>query len=125
MSTSTLETIDQEITGLFKEVTQVMWKRLSPVLGLVTTQHLFRQAATKNKKEYAWLSAIEFTEDGPKLGDPDGTVRPSDQVELRKGLTAVVKTVLDILTVLTGDILTSYLQADVEEFVKRASTKGT
>ncbi len=29
MSTSTLETIDQEITGLFKEVTQVMWKRLS------------------------------------------------------------------------------------------------
>lgn len=121
---STLETIDQEITGLFKEVTQVMWRRLAPVLGLVTTQHLFRQAANKNKGEYAWLSAIEFTEDGPKFGDPDGIVRPSDQIELRKGLTTVVKTVLDILTILTGDILTSYLQADVEEFVKHASVEG-
>ncbi len=118
---STLETIDLEITGLFKDVTQVMWKRLSPILGLVTTQHLFRQGVSKNLGQFAWLKAVEFTEEGPRFGEPDGAVRPVDQVEIRKGLAAVVKTVLDILTVLTGDILTSYLQADVEEFVKRAS----
>jgi len=121
MSTSTLETIDQEITGLFKEVAQVMWRRLSPVLGIVTTQHLFRQAVSKNLGQFPWLKAIEFTEEGPKFVSTDGGTQPTDQIEMRKGLTAVVKTVLDILTVLTGDILTSFLQADVEEFVKRAS----
>ena len=121
MSTNTLETIDREITGLFKDVTQVMWKRLAPVLGIVTTQHLFRQAVSKNQGQFAWLKAIEFTEDGPKFGNADASTQPTDQIEIRRGLTAVVKTVLDILTVLTGDILTSYLQADVEEFVKRAS----
>ena len=121
MSTSTLESIDQEITGLFKEVTQVMWRRLSPVLGIVTTQHLFRQAVSKNLGQFPWLKAIEFTEDGPKFVSTDESTQPTDQIEIRKGLTVVVKTVLDILTVLTGDILTSYLQADVEKFVKRAS----
>lgn len=121
MSTTTLETIDEEITGLFKEVTQVMWRRLSPVLGIVTTQHLFRQAVSKNRAQFQWLNAIEFTEEGPKFASTNAGTQPTDQVEIRKGLTAVVKTVLDILTVLTGDILTRYLQADVEEFVKRAS----
>ncbi len=123
MSTNTLETIDQEITGLFKEVAQVMWRRLSPVLGIVTTQHLFRQAVSKNLGQFPWLKSIEFTAEGPKFVSTDGAVQPTDQVEIRKGLTAVVKTVLDILTILTGDILTSYLQADVEEFVKRASAE--
>jgi len=121
MSSDTLETVDREITGLFKEVAQVMWKRLSPILGLVTTQHLFRQAVSKNLGQFPWLKAIEFTEDGPRFVSTDGSSQPAGQVEIRKGLTAVVKTVLDILTVLTGDILTSYLEADVEEFVKRAS----
>ncbi len=123
MSTSTLETVDQEITGLFKEVAQVMWRRLSPVLGIVTTQHLFRQAVVKNLGQFPWLKAIEFTEEGPKFVSTDGSTQPSDQIEIRKGLTAIVTTVLDILTVLTGDILTSYLQADVEAFVKRASVE--
>ena len=121
MSTSTLETIDLEITGLFKEVTQVMWRRLSPVLGLVTTQHLFRQAISKNLGQFPWLKAIEFTQEGPKFVSTDEASQPADQIEIRRGLTAIVKTVLDILSILTGDILTSYLQADVEEFVKRAS----
>jgi len=120
---STLETIDQEITGLFKEVAQVMWKRLAPILGIVTTQHLFRQAASKNLGQFPWLKAIEFSEEGPKFVSTDAGTQPTDQLEIRRGLTAIVKTVLDILTVLTGDILTSYLQADVEEFVKRASTE--
>ncbi len=124
MSTTTLEAIDQEITGLFKEVSQVMWRRLSPVLGLVTTQHLFRQAASKNVGQFPWLKTIEFTEEGPKFVSTDADRQPTDQVEIRRGLTAVVKTVLDILTVLTGDILTSYLHADVEEFVKRASVRA-
>ena len=117
---STLETIDLEITGLFKDVTQVMWKRLSPILGLMTTQHLFRQGVSKNLGEFPWLRAVEFTEDGPRFGEPDGIALPVDQIEVRKGLAAVVKTVLDILTVLTGDILTNDLQPAVEEFVKRA-----
>ena len=121
---SSLETIDLEITGLFKDVTQVMWKRLAPILGLVTTQHLFRQAVSKNLGEFAWLRAVEFTEEGPRFAEPDGAVRPVDQVEIRKGLAAVVKTVLDILTVLTGDILTNDLQPAVEEFVKRASIEA-
>lgn len=121
MSTNTLETIDQEITGLFKEVAQVMWRRLSPVLGIVTTQHLFRQAVVKNLGQFSWLKTIEFTEEGPRFVPTDESTQSIDQIEVRKGLTAVVKTVLDILTVLTGDILTNYLQADVEEFVKRAS----
>ncbi len=121
---SSLETIDLEITGLFKDVTQVMWKRLSPILGLVTTQHLFRQGVSKNLGEFAWLRAVEFTEEGPAFGEPDGIALPVDQVEVRKGLAAVVKTVLDILTVLTGDILTNDLQPAVEEFVKRASIEA-
>ena len=116
---TTLEAIDQEITGLFKDLTQVMWKRLAPILGTVTTQHLFRQGVSKNLGEFAWLSAVEFTEEGPRFGEPDGVARPVDQIEVRKGLAAVVKTVLDILTVLTGDILTNDLQPAVEEFVKR------
>ncbi len=124
MSTSTLEALDQEITGLFRDVTQVMWKRLAPILGIVTTQHLFRQGVSKNLGQYAWLKAIEFTEEGPRFGDPEGTVLPTDQVEIRSGLAAVVKTVLDILTVLTGDILTIDLQPSIEEFVKRASIEA-
>ncbi len=98
-----------------------MWKRLTPILGLATTQHLFRQGVSKNLGQYSWLKAIEFTEEGPRFGDPEGTVLPTDQVEIRSGLAAVVKTVLDILTVLTGDILTSDLQPSIEEFVKHAS----
>ncbi len=121
---TTLETIDLEITGLFKDVTQVMWKRLGPILGLVTTQHLFRQGVSKNLGEFPWLRAVEFTEEGPAFGEPDGIALPVDQVEVRKGLAAVVKTVLDILTVLTGDILTNDLQPAVEEFVKRASIES-
>ncbi len=121
---STLETIDQEITGLFKDVTEVMWKRLAPILGLVTTQHLFRQAVTKNLGEFAWLRAVEFTEEGPRFGESDAAAGPVDQIEVRKGLAAVVKTVLDILTVLTGDILTNDLQPAVEEFVKHASIES-
>ena len=121
---TTLEAIDQEITGLFKDLTQVMWKRLAPILGTVTTQHLFRQGVSKNLGEFAWLSAVEFTEEGPRFGEPDGVARPVDQIEVRKGLAAVVKTVLDILTVLTGDILTNDLQPAVEEFVKRASIEA-
>ncbi len=124
MSTSALETIDLGITGLFKDVTQVMWKRLAPILGLVTTQHLFRQAVSKNLGQFAWLSAVEFTEEGPRFGEPDEAVRPTNQIEMRRGLAAVVKTVLDILTVLTGDILTSDLQPSIEEFVKRASIEA-
>ena len=93
----------------------------SPVLGLVTTQHLFRQAVSKNLGQFPWLKAIEFAEEGPKIVNTQDGTQPTDQIEIRKGLTAVVKTVLDILTILTGDILTSYLKVDVEEFVKRAS----
>jgi len=125
MSTNTLETIDQEITDLFKDVTQVMWNRLAPILGLVTTQHLFRQAVTKNLREFAWLSAVEFSEEGPRFGEPDGDLQPTDQLEIRKGLAAIVNTVLEILTILTGDILTSNLRDTVEEFVKRASAKAS
>lgn len=112
------ETLDHEITGLFKDVTQVMWKRLCPILGLVTTQHLFRQAVTKNLREFPWLRIVEFTEDGPQFLEDDGIGGPADQVELRKALSVVVKTVLDILTVLTGDILTRDLESVVRQFVE-------
>lgn len=125
MSANMLETVDQEITGLFKDVAQVMWKRLAPILGIVTTQHLFRQAVSKNLREFAWLSVVEFGEDGPRFGQPDDDSHPPDQLEMRKGLAAIVNTVLDILTVLTGDILTSDLRDTVEEFVKRTPTKAS
>ncbi len=113
MSTGTLEALDQEFTGLFRDVTQVMWKGLAPILGIGITQHLFRQGVSKNLGQYTWLKAIEFTEEGPRLGTPDGTVVPTGQVEIRGDLAAVVKTVLDILT---GD-----LRPTIEDFVKCAS----
>ncbi len=116
MST-TFEPISHEITGLSKDVAQVMWKRLHPILGLVTTQHLFRQAVSKNLLEFPWLRAVEFTEDGPRFLEVDGIDGPVDEGELRKGLAVVVKSVLDILTVLTGDILTRNLESVVQEFV--------
>ena len=119
---STLETIDREITGLFREVTEVMWNRLTPILGITMTQYLFRQAVSENVEHFAWRDAVEFTEEGPKFSELDGTSRPYNQIEIRRGLTAVVKAVLDTLTILTGDLLTSDMPANVKDFAKRAST---
>ena len=117
-----LETIDKEITGLFTDITQVIWRRLAPILGIVTTQHLFRQAGNNNLERFPWLDAVKFTKEGLSFDEIDGVKRPNDEVELRRGLATVVTTILEILTVLTGDILTRDLQPSVSEFVKRAST---
>ncbi len=121
---TTLETVDREITGLFKDVTQVMWDRLTPILGITMTQHLFGQAVIENLEQFAWLNAVQFSQEGPGFGEFDGTSRPYNEIEIRRGLAAIVKTVLDTLTILTGDLLTSDMPANVMDFAKGASVRG-
>ncbi len=120
---SDLSQIDTEITNLFQEVVQVMWNRLTPILGLVTTQYLFQQAVTKNRQKFLWLEVVKFSGDGPQFQESEGANNQISQQELRKGFAAVVTTVLTILTTLSGDILVNQLKPQVEVFLKRVDEK--
>lgn len=120
---SDLSQIDTEITNLFQEVVQVMWNRLTPILGLVTTQYLFQQAVTKNRQKFPWLEVVKFSGDGPQFQESEGANNQISQQELRKGFAAVVTTVLTILTTLSGDILVNQLKPQVEVFLKRVDEK--
>ncbi len=115
-----LSDIDSGITNLFQEVVQVMWHRLTPILGVVTTQYLFQQAVTKNRQKFPWLEVVKFSGDGPQLQKSEGVNNQISQQELRKAFAAVVTTVLAILTTLSGDILVNQLKPHADVFLKKA-----
>ena len=115
-----LSDIDSGITNLFQEVVQVMWHRLTPILGVVTTQYLFQQAVAKNRQEFPCLEVVKFNGDGPQFQKSEGVNNQINQQELRKAFAAVVTTVLAILTTLSGDILVNQLKPHAEVFLKKA-----
>ncbi len=121
---SELSGIDSGITNLFQEVVQVMWNRLTPILGLITTQYLFQQAVTKNRQQFPWLEAVNFRGDGPQFHKGEAVNNQVSQQELRKGFAAIVTTVLAILTTLSGDILVNQLKPQVEVFLKKAGEEA-
>lgn len=99
----------------FDHILGLCWQRILPTLGRVTVTTVFDRALIRTKTDYPILEKIDVTASGFSLERLPQELSPTDGPMLIKGLTLLGENVVDIITMLTGDILLRQIVNGLEE----------
>jgi len=113
----------ENLPRLFEGYLQSVWERIEPVVGAQTAQLIFSQSVDRLLQEAGTnLPGIKVTEDGFSLGEmpvqPPDETGPDWEDNLRLQLQRLLAEVFDLLSMLTGDMLTSPLIEKLSEELK-------
>ena len=115
--------LGEDLIQVFEGYLQSVWDRIVPVTGIPTAQLIFNQSIEKTFTENSTLlKNIKVTQNGFSLSGIRDRVNLDDDVlpdeELRPHLQRLLAEVFDLLSILTGDMLTSPLIEKLSDHLK-------
>ncbi len=103
-----------EVLGIYEELLQTVWDRILPTLGRVTTVAIMERAIILTKEKYPIVSRVGVGPGGLVLDSLRESSNGADSATIREALKELVADLIDILAMLTGDILVSQLIKEIE-----------
>lgn len=103
-----------EVLGIYEELLQTVWDRILPTLGRVTTVAIMERAIILTKEKYPIVSRVGVGPRGLVLDSLRESSNGADSATIREALKELVADLIDILAMLTGDILVSQLIKEIE-----------
>jgi len=103
-----------EVLGIYEELLQTVWDRILPTLGRVTTVAIMERAVILTKEKYPIVDGVKVGPRGLVLASLRASDDEADSATIREALKELVADLIDILAMLTGDILVTRLIKEIE-----------
>ena len=104
----------EEVLEIYEELLQTIWDRILPTLGRVTVMAIMERCIALTKDNFPVVERLEVSPDGLLFGDLRGSMGESELETIREALRELVADLIDILAMLTGDILVQQLIKEID-----------
>ena len=104
-----------EVLLIYEDLLQAVWDRILPTLGRVTTIAIMERAVVLTKEDYPIIEKLEVGANGVLLERLKESIEESEPDMIREALKELVAEFIDILALLTGDILVKQVIEEIEE----------
>ena len=104
----------EEVLEIYEELLQTVWDRILPTLGRVTVMAIMERAIVLTKDSYPIVDRLEVTPQGLSFEDLRRSMSESELEVIREALRELVADLIDILAMLTGDILVQQLIKEID-----------
>jgi hypothetical protein len=105
----------EEVLEIYEDLLQTIWNRIMPTLGRVTVTAIMERALTLTAEKYPLIKHLQVTMEGVSFEVLRQHLGEERKPILREALKDVVTNLIDILAMLTGDILVRQLLKEIEE----------
>ena len=107
----------QEILEIYEELLRTVWDRIQPTLGRATVIAITERALVLTREHFPVIEQLTVGPDGLVFDQLRESMGESEVSAIREALQELVADVIDILAILTGDVLVKQLVTEIE--VKR------
>ena len=104
----------EEVLEIYEELLQTVWDRILPTLGRVTVMAIMERAIVLTKESFPALERLNVTSDGLSFDALRSSMTESELETIREALRELVADLIDILAMLTGDILVQQLIKEID-----------
>jgi hypothetical protein len=103
-----------EVVATYEDLLQTIWNRLVPTLGRVTVTAILERSADITAGRFPFMQAFRVSREGVSFRELRSHLETQDQHCIREAMKDLVANLIDLLAVLTGDIIVRQLLKDVE-----------
>lgn len=104
----------EEAIEIYKDLLDTIWRRILPTLGRVSVMAITERALMLTAEQYPILKSVQIMPDGVSLQQVSTDGNEADSHALRSGLKEFITNQINILAMLTGDILVKHLLNEIE-----------
>lgn len=104
----------EEVLTIYQDLLQTIWDRILPTLGRVTVVVIIERALTITQKKYPILRHFQVVQEGIEFQEMHRRVDEVGHDVLREALNELIVNLIDILAMLTGNILVEQLVKEIE-----------
>jgi hypothetical protein len=103
-----------EVLEIYEELLRTVWDRILPTLGRVTVMAIMERAIVLTKESFPIVERLEVTSDGLSFDALRSSMSESELAVIREALRELVADLIDILAMLTGDVLVQQLIKEID-----------
>lgn len=104
----------EELLDIYEELLMTIWNRIFPTLGRVTVVAILERALLITANKYPQLHHLKVRNEGLDFSELREHADQSARELLREAFVELVSSLVDILAMLTGDILVQQLVREIE-----------
>jgi hypothetical protein len=104
----------EEVLEIYNDLLKTIWDRILPTLGRVTVMAIMERALVLTEETYTVIGYLQVTSEGISFRQLSQNLQEEDNHIIREGLKELVANLIDILAMLTGDILVKQLLQEIE-----------
>jgi hypothetical protein len=104
----------EEVLEIYEDLLQTIWNRITPTLGRVTVMAIVERTVALTKETYQVVDHLQVTPEGLSFDELRQQMGDEEREALREALKELVANLIDILAMLTGDILVRQLIKEIE-----------
>jgi len=107
--------LGDEVIGIYEDLLKTIWERILPTIGQVATTAIMRRALALTTKSHPLLNQVQITQKGFSFEQLRRNISEGDVKALQEAFKELVAHIIDILAMLTGNILTQHLEKELEK----------
>lgn len=104
----------EEVLEIYEDLLQAIWNRIMPTLGRVTVMAIMERALVLTAEKYPLIKHLEATAEGVSFEILRQRLGEEQKPVLREALKEVITNLIELLAMLTGDILVRQLLKEIE-----------
>ncbi len=104
----------EEVLEIYNDLLGTIWDRILPTLGRVTVMAIMERALVLTQERYSVIGYLQVTSEGVSFRGLSRNMSEEDNHVIRDGLKELIANLIDILAMLTGDILVRQLLQEIE-----------
>ncbi len=104
----------EEVLDIYNDLLRTIWNRILPTLGRVTVMAIMERALALTQETYQIIGYLQVTSEGVSFRSLSQNIKEEETHVLREGLKELIANLIDILAMLTGDILVKQLLQEIE-----------
>jgi hypothetical protein len=104
----------EEIIQIYEDLLKTIWEQTLPTIGMVTLIAIVERALVLTKENYPTIGYLKATTEGISFEILRQKLREEELLLLKEACKELILNLIDILGVLTGDILVGQLLQQIE-----------
>lgn len=104
----------EEVLEIYEDLLKTIWNRIVPTLGRVTVVAIMDRALVLTKEAHSLIGQLHVTNDGISFDKLRQHIEEEEKESLHEALKELIVNFIDILAMLTGDILVKQLVKEIE-----------
>jgi hypothetical protein len=104
----------EEALTIYEDLLSTIWNRIQPTLGRVTVSAIMERALVLTKDMYPLLGHLQVTDEGVSFAVLHQQIGEEACEDIHEPLKELIANLIDILAMLTGDILVKQLIKEID-----------